>query len=244
MPELISCARERGLVFNKSVKRSQLIALFNPVQKKEVVLPATIKDVVKTLPKLKREYGGIIDFKLDGSFETMSMVPGEATYVKGTDVPDYEVMWHNHPEVLNPGYISTPSLGDTISLIKRKHTQYSLIFTDKGTYVQWVPDRHVSKQYLKLFLSSAKKTVNRRVDREASEREALSLFSKIIYSPRIRTPFMEQLIQGIRTYFKVETAFIPWDQDYEYVLNIVPYEPTIHRGRLTKGQKAKAAAKS
>ena len=223
--ELLTCAISRGLDAKKNMTRPKLISLFNPPAEKRVSIPQTIQDVVKILPKLKREYGGIIDFKLNGSFEAMSMIPGEATTVKGTDIPDYEVMWHNHPKA-QEGYISLPSFADAQSLILRKHTQYSLIFTDIGTFIQWTPDRYNSKQHLKLFRESAKNLVS-----------VEALYDSVTHDSASNVPFMEQFISGVKNFLAVETLFVPWGQGLTF--KIYPYEPTVHRGRLTKAQKAK-----
>jgi hypothetical protein len=165
------------------------------------------------MPHLKREYGGIIDFKLNGNLESMSLIPGEQSYINAEDIPDYEVMWHNHP--YTPSGTSIPSLSDIKVLVGRKYTQYSLIFTDMGTFIQWVPDKEVARFYLKNFISISENVADQN-----------AVFLNVLFRPD-DPEVINQYVTNVRRYFKVETRFIPWGQ--EVTLELTPYEPTIHK---------------
>jgi hypothetical protein len=180
----------------------------------DVDIPGSMFEVLNGLPKLRREYGGIMDFKLDGSFEAMSMVPGEEAFVKSSDIPDYEVWWHNHPQTSG---FSVPSLSDIFVLISRKHTQYSLIFTQDGTFVQWVPNSEQAMLKSKLFKSFSK-----------SLEELIELFDNIIFRESGDT-LLKQYVSAVRKYFNVETRFVPWG--HPVTLSVKPYETSIHKGR-------------
>ncbi len=182
----------------------------------DVNIPETMFGVLYILPNLKREYGGIMDFKVDGSFEAMSMVAGEETFVKSTDIPDYEVWWHNHPKTAD-GFFSVPSLADIFVLITRKHTQYSLVFTQDGTFVQWVPNAEQSMLRYKLFKSFSK-----------SMEELTKTFDNIVFREAEDT-VLKQYISAVKKYFNIETRFIPWGEPV--TLSIKPYETSIHTGR-------------
>jgi hypothetical protein len=228
--DLYGLAVSRNLEVTKSMTKAQLIEALRgaaamtstaskstaamvkrPSDGRMVVrIPAEIQELVRGLPELRREYGGIIDFKLDGSFETMSVVYGEGTYIKGGDIPDYEVMWHNHPRAPG-GQSSVPSFADVRNIINSKHAQYSLIFTELGTFIQWVPNKKESQG----ILASAGKDIN----------ENFVMFISMSPGKTIE----EKYIYAIRSVLKVETMFAKWGQPYE--LHIFPYEPTVHAGR-------------
>ena len=220
MPELLKCARSKGIKIGLPITRQELVNKINalnqwPTGVMRVHIPDTITNLIKIMPYLKQEYGGIIDFKLNGNLESMSLIPGNEAYVNSDDIPDYEVMWHNHP--FPDSGTSIPSLSDIKLLINRQHTQYSLIFTDMGTFIQWVPDKEQARFYLKNFTSMYKTIV-----------EQNAMFLNILFredDPEV----VNQYTDNVRKYFKVETRFIPWGQPV--TLELTPYEPTIHKGR-------------
>lgn len=231
LPELIRCVRSKGMTVKSSVKRSELVAdvtrkLTSQGGPIEVIIPETVTSVFKILPTLRREYGGIMDFKLNGSFEAMSMVPGESKSIKSEDVPDYEVWWHNHPET-GTGF-SIPSFNDITVLIKRKYTQYSLVFTQDGTFIQWVPDKDASLSKLKLFMDLSK------------SKDLNEMFLHVLFDKE-NPDTIKQYISGVRAYFAVETKFVPWGQPIS--MSIKPYEPSVHKGRSAPSIKVKRSVK-
>uniref|UniRef100_A0A6C0J9S0 Uncharacterized protein n=1 Tax=viral metagenome TaxID=1070528 RepID=A0A6C0J9S0_9ZZZZ len=94
-----------------------------------VTIPTHIQNMFSVLPDLDREYGGLMDYKLGGEFESISLIAGAQNTIEAKEIPDYETMWHNHPtEPLEE--TSVPSTPDLANLIMRS-VQVRLIFVKK-----------------------------------------------------------------------------------------------------------------
>lgn len=75
-----------------------------------------------------REFGGGIDFGLDGHIEQFIVTPGRA-YDVALD-PDFEVQYHTHPDK----FISPPTPEDIMALLENKKQQAEMIFRNGESY--------------------------------------------------------------------------------------------------------------
>lgn len=79
-------------------------------------------------PKHKVEYGGAIDFKLDGTVEEISVRTGDTG---GVDLPvDYEMLYHTHPDKKD----SPPSPEDLLNLIEEKKQKVEMVVRDGNIF--------------------------------------------------------------------------------------------------------------
>jgi Leucine-rich repeat (LRR) protein len=201
----------------------------------KVKMPEAFKNLFKDLPKQLREYGGLIDIDEEGLIDVISMAAGEHLHIQSESIPDYEVIWHNHPSEDGISVPSIPDISQLISKKRRKNIQVSLIITDDGIFIQKLEGS--KERSYKLFTKLVDKYRNaypyKNTSANISEGISKMLYTGIsklnirfdIISDRIK--FIEKVyVPLIRNLFAVDTKFIPWDEDIEF--NLYPYEPKIH----------------
>ncbi len=144
--------------------------LINPsiVKKKKVISRLTPSDrkLFKQMsdPSVnKKEYGGAIDFKLDGSLEEIRVVPG-TSYDVELD-PDFEVQYHTHPDANT----SPPSPEDVMALLNNKEQKVEIVFRDGDAFV--IIDTPKTKKLKQMTYEDQKKYLYLLFNRSSSKKD-------------------------------------------------------------------------
>uniref|UniRef100_A0A6C0J407 Uncharacterized protein n=1 Tax=viral metagenome TaxID=1070528 RepID=A0A6C0J407_9ZZZZ len=223
----------------KSIKPVKLVKPVKPVKPVKTKLPTTIKvtnvrkdghvtvtipthmqNMFSMLPDLDREYGGLIDYNLNGKFESISLISGAQNTIEAKEIPDYETMWHNHPT--ESSGVSLPSIPDIANLISRT-VQVSLIFVKKGTFVQSTVDKKKSRILFEQLMADVHKKDKRSVH---IVDKITDVFTIELHSIKTGT-ITEKYIKSVKKLFDVDTVFFPFGELVTF--DLIPFEPLVHK---------------
>jgi len=181
------------------------------------------------------------------------MIAGEYAYVAG--IPDYEIIWHNHPHMKG---VSFPSVEDMILTTQTaKNVQVSIVITHDGIFIQKlaIPVGKSLKRierFVALAIELYQKT--KKIKLKVSTDEMYVALNKFLramlkvdmkklnigslrdYNNRIKF-YNLVFLPFTKKYFGIKTDFLTWDDLLEF--KIYPYEPKIHKRATFHSEKLK-----
>ena len=181
---------------NPASKRPRAAA-HKVVVDKKVHIPSNVLNVAKGLPALKKEYGGLIDFKMNGSFEALRVHKSVAAQnFLFHSVPEDRIIWHNHPTKPSANTKQPPSADDVKVFLQRAQAIHSVVFAPEGVYIQSLPPGGTKKDAKALMQTNgvmSNHALAQRVQQEAQSK-----------------PFYRAYIDVVLRDCGVKTRFVPW----------------------------------